>query len=84
MTSIKKLEKLFKQLEGLDMLGVKVILYLITNKTSDNTLSFKIHAIDRYNNIIEEHTFIDIPSKYIDYYCNKYSVIPQIESIEEA
>ena len=77
MTSKQRLENFLKRIDKLDAKGIKVYLDMITDRV-DTDLYFRIQAVDRLGNILEEETFTDIPKDYIDRYSDKYNIVASV------
>lgn len=74
----KQVQDLFKRLDKLDTKGIKVMLDMITDLDESN-IYFTIKAVDRYNNVIEQETFSDIPREYLDRYMQKYNKTAEVQ-----
>ena len=77
MTSKQRLENILKRIDKLDAKGIKVYLDMITDRV-DTDLYFRIQAVDRLGNVLEEETFTDIPKDYIDRYSDKYNIVASV------
>ena len=77
MTSKQRLENILKRIDKLDAKGIKVYLDMITDRV-DTDLYFRIQAVDRLGNILEEENFTDIPKDYIDRYSDKYNIVASV------
>lgn len=78
MKSKYKLDKIIDRINKLNIEGIKVILDMIVD-TDKGIMYFKIKAVNRFNEIIEQEDFTDIPREYLDKYYDKYKTIASVD-----
>lgn len=73
MTSKNKIDDFIKRLDNLDANNIKVFLDFIKDADND-TIAYRLRAVNRLNVIIEQEIIRDIPTEYINKYCKKYKI----------
>ncbi len=79
MITKKRVDQLLERLNKLNVNGIKVYLDMVTD-LDNRGLYFKISAVDRKGETIEEETFIDIPRVYLEKYGSKYKTMANIRT----
>ena len=74
MQSKQKIDNIIKRLDALEISNIKLTLDFIRD-FDNNSIAFRLSAIDRLGAVIEQETFTDIPKAYLEKFYKKYKAI---------